>query len=54
MPKTYYTKIVFGSNPGLREEKLANNSLGRGTEEDPLGKWPAWCTITLYKTFIII
>ena len=19
-----------------------------------LGKWPAWCTITLYKTFIII
>ena len=38
MPTTCYTDIGLGSNPGLREEKLANNSLSHGTEEDPLDK----------------
>ena len=34
IPTTCCTKIFLGANKGLREEKLANNSLCHGTEED--------------------
>lgn len=34
IPTTYCTRIGLGSNPGLREQKLANNSLSHGTEDD--------------------
>jgi hypothetical protein len=34
IPTTNCTQIGLGSKPGLRDEKLANNSLSHGTEED--------------------
>jgi hypothetical protein len=34
IPTTDFTQIGLGSNPGLRYEKLANNSPSHGTEGD--------------------